>query len=212
MLQIATQSTAKGCLWLFFPPISGRLMELTNEEWYSMPNQAKVIGLGSNLGDRVSYLRLAIATIARQIGPLIDCSSIYLTAPYGGVPQPDFYNAVILVDSTLQPAKALTRALAIEAELGRKRTRQDGPRTIDIDLLVWGITRSSTLRLQLPHPRLHLRRFALTPLAELSPKLQPPGWSQNVAATLASCVDPLAVQRLHQYSRASLWWTTPEKR
>jgi 2-amino-4-hydroxy-6-hydroxymethyldihydropteridine diphosphokinase len=129
------------------------------------------VGLGANLGDREASIRRAAELIgARRLSP------IYETEPWGIVDQPDFMNAVAEVDTELGPRELLDRLIEVERELGRVRDgKRWGPRTIDLDLLVFGAETSDTAALQLPHPRMHERLFVLVPLADLAPDLVVPG-------------------------------------
>jgi 2-amino-4-hydroxy-6-hydroxymethyldihydropteridine diphosphokinase len=129
------------------------------------------VGLGANLGDREASIRRAAALIeARRLSTIIE------TEPWGGIEQPDFLNAVAEVESGLGPRPLLDRLLEVERELGRVRDgKRWGPRTIDLDLLLYGDETSDVAALQLPHPRLHERSFVLVPLAELAPDLVVPG-------------------------------------
>ncbi|MBS0324660.1 MAG: 2-amino-4-hydroxy-6-hydroxymethyldihydropteridine diphosphokinase [Proteobacteria bacterium] len=102
-------------------------------------------------------------------------SSFYRTAPIGYENQPDFINAVARLETTLEPSPLLDALQAIEEQHGRKRTLPNGPRTLDLDLLLHGDTRIRTTRLSLPHPRMHERAFVLVPLAEIAPDLSIPG-------------------------------------
>jgi len=129
------------------------------------------IGLGSNLGDREE--RLAAAVRLLQESPGVDVvrrSPIYETTPWGPVPdQPDFLNAVCAIATTLAPRPLLERLLAIEAALGRERRGSPGPRTVDLDLLLYDDRVIDEDGLKVPHPRLHLRAFVLVPLCDLAP-------------------------------------------
>jgi 2-amino-4-hydroxy-6-hydroxymethyldihydropteridine diphosphokinase len=135
------------------------------------------VGLGSNLGDRESYLRAALGALAVEPDiEVVAISSLRDTEPVGLVDQPRFLNAAAAVETTLPPRALLERLLAIERRLGRTRTGPRlGPRTIDLDLLLYGDERVDEPGLELPHPRLHQRRFAIEPLAELDPALVVPG-------------------------------------
>ena len=126
------------------------------------------IGLGANLGDRLATLREAAARIER-LAPILARSHVWETAPVGGPEQPDYLNAALLVDWTRAPIELLDALMAIEADLGRVRAIRNGPRTIDLDVL-WmeGLTLDDP-RLVVPHPRLHLRAFALAPMLEVAP-------------------------------------------
>lgn len=132
-----------------------------------------VIGIGANLGDRLATMREAAAAIARiPDTTVLAASSVYETAPVGGVPQGDFYNAAMAVECTLSPVALLEALLGIERGLGRNRSTGDvrwGPRTIDLDVLwIEGVVLDDP-RLVVPHPRLTERAFALVPLLEVAP-------------------------------------------
>jgi 2-amino-4-hydroxy-6-hydroxymethyldihydropteridine diphosphokinase len=135
------------------------------------------IGLGSNLGDRETMLRQALAALDEVAGVrVVAVSSFRETAPVGYLDQPDFLNGAAAVESELEPRELLDQLLAVEASLGRTREGPpQGPRTIDLDLLVYGDQTLAEPGLEVPHPRLHERRFALEPLAEVAPGLEIPG-------------------------------------
>jgi len=142
------------------------------------------IALGANIGDPVATLRAAFAALGDlPDSRLVAASSLYRTAPIGLAGQPDFINAVAAVDTALTPEALLDALLAIEAEFGRVRLQRNGPRTLDLDLLLHGQCEMHSPRLTLPHPRLHLRAFVLHPLAEIAPELALPGRG-SVAAWL----------------------------
>jgi 2-amino-4-hydroxy-6-hydroxymethyldihydropteridine diphosphokinase len=129
------------------------------------------VGLGANLGDREAAIRRAARLIgARRL------STIRETEPWGLADQPRFLNAAAELETGLAPRELLERLLQVERELGRTRDGPRwGPRTIDLDLLLYGRERLDEPGLTVPHPRLHERRFALEPLAELDPRLEVPG-------------------------------------
>lgn len=135
------------------------------------------IGIGSNLDDPERHARSA----AQALRDLPDtrvarCSSLYRSAPVGAIAQPDFVNAVCAIDTTLAPDELLARLLEIERAHGRVRGREKGgPRTLDLDLLLYGDERRDDESLCLPHPRLHERAFVLYPLREIAPDLAVPG-------------------------------------
>ena len=135
------------------------------------------VGLGANLGDRERALRRALALLAAREGiELVAVSSFRETEPVGYTDQPCFLNAAAVVDTELSPRRLLERLLEVERELGRTRDGpRFGPRTIDLDLLLYGGETVDEPGLQVPHPRLAERRFALEPLAELDPELVIPG-------------------------------------
>ncbi|WP_284616432.1 2-amino-4-hydroxy-6-hydroxymethyldihydropteridine diphosphokinase [Aquabacterium humicola] len=130
------------------------------------------VGIGANLGDARATVRAACERL-RPLGAL-RCSSLYRSAPVdaGG---PDFVNAVVELQPTLDPAALLAALQAIEADFGRERPFRHAPRTLDLDLLLYGDEVVGTPSLTLPHPRLHQRAFVLQPLLELAPALQAPG-------------------------------------
>lgn len=133
------------------------------------------IGLGANLGDAQRAMVAALAAISRLDGVrLSGVSSLYRSAPVDAE-GPDFLNAVARVDTILAPDELLDALQAIETAYGRSRSYRNAPRTLDLDLLAWGSVVSAGPRLILPHPRMHLRAFVLTPLAELAPGLRLPG-------------------------------------
>jgi len=129
------------------------------------------VGLGANLGDREASIRRAAELIgATRLSPVIE------TEPWGYADQPRFLNAVAEIETDLAPRALLDRLLEVERELGRERTGpRYGPRTIDLDLLLYGDERVDEPGLQVPHPRLHERAFALAPLAALVPERKIPG-------------------------------------
>jgi 2-amino-4-hydroxy-6-hydroxymethyldihydropteridine diphosphokinase len=154
-----------------------------------------VLGLGSNLGDREAAIAGAIDRLGRRGFRASRVSSLYLTEPVGGPPQGWFLNAVAAGESKLQPEALLAACLAVEQELGRVRAEPDGPRTIDVDILLMGALVRSHPPPCVPHPRLAARRFVLEPLAEILPALVHPGLGRSVSELLASCPDTKAVRR-----------------
>ncbi len=128
-----------------------------------------VIGLGSNLGDRKAHLESAGRAIARRIGTVAASSSLWETAPVGGPDQGPYLNAVVVVDTELAPRTVLDRLLDIERDHGRERRERWGPRTLDLDLLLYGDQEIDSPGLVVPHPHLTERRFVLEPLVEAWP-------------------------------------------
>ena len=129
------------------------------------------VGLGSNLGDREATIRRAIAALPGVIA----VSELRETDPVGVTEQPAFLNGAVALETELSPGELLDSLLAVERELGRERRERWGPRTIDLDLLLYGTETVDEPGLTVPHPSLHERRFALEPLAELDPQLVVPG-------------------------------------
>jgi 2-amino-4-hydroxy-6-hydroxymethyldihydropteridine diphosphokinase len=133
------------------------------------------VGIGSNLGDREANLRSAIELLTAEDGiEVVAVSEVRETEPVGPVEQGPFLNGVVQVETTLPPGDLLERLLSVESRLGRVRTERWGPRTIDLDLLLYGSARVDEPGLTVPHPRLHERRFALEPLLDLDPTLEIP--------------------------------------
>ena len=159
--------------------------------------QNAYVGLGSNLGDRAGYLLLAVRGMLDAGLDVIRVSSIYETAPVDNVDQPAFLNMVAeLRGQTLpSPEQLLARLLRIEYSLGRTRDIHNGPRTIDLDLLIVKDAQANTEFLTLPHPRLHVRRFVLVPLNELVPNLIHPKLGETVRELLETTPDKSAVVR-----------------
>jgi 2-amino-4-hydroxy-6-hydroxymethyldihydropteridine diphosphokinase len=134
------------------------------------------IAVGSNLGDREAHIRAAdqCLRLAAEF-QAVTWSPIYETRPVGGpAGQPDYLNAVVRVQSLADPRQTLRHLQAIEEQLGRERPQRWAPRTIDLDLLLYGRLVLDTPELTLPHPRMHLRRFVLQPLCDLAPDLTHP--------------------------------------
>ncbi len=135
------------------------------------------VGLGANLGPKeVTILRAVDLLAAEPEVEVLEMSQLRETAPVGVVDQPPFLNGAIAVETELSPRGLLEVLLRVERELGRVREGERwGPRTIDLDLLVYGDETVDEPGLRLPHPRLHERRFVLEPLVELEPDLEIPG-------------------------------------
>lgn len=158
-----------------------------------MKNQI-ILLLGSNLGDRADHLCTARRAIANLVGDIQKTSSIYETAPWGVEQQADYLNQVVLVESEYAPHKVLEKVLAIEAKGGRVRQEKWGARAIDVDILFYNTLIIETENLIIPHPYMHLRRFALTPLVEILPDWVHPKLKVSVAELYAQLQDPLEVK------------------
>lgn len=134
------------------------------------------VALGANLDDPAATVRAAFAALANlPDSRIVHCSSLYRTAPVGIADQPEFINAVAELETSLAPEALLDALLEIEQRFGRIRAERNGPRTLDLDLLLYNDQYLDLPRLTLPHPRLHLRAFVLQPLAEIAPDLVIPG-------------------------------------
>jgi 2-amino-4-hydroxy-6-hydroxymethyldihydropteridine diphosphokinase len=127
-----------------------------------------VVALGANIGNPQEQMDVAVAML-REATDVIALSSYYTTKPVGGPEQPDYINAVCILESELPAIDLLSLLHGIEKSLGRERTEKWGPRTIDLDLIQYGTLLSSATELQLPHPRAHERRFVIEPWNEIEP-------------------------------------------
>jgi len=152
--------------------------------------------LGSNQGDRPSLLEQAIAALG-GIGEVQARSGLYETAAWGLTDQPAFLNQAICLNTRLKPLELLEAILDIEKELGRERIVRYGPRTIDIDILLFDQVMLEEEKLSIPHPELPNRRFALMPLAEIADQILHPGLNRTVGDLLFTCPDELAVSRIN---------------
>jgi 2-amino-4-hydroxy-6-hydroxymethyldihydropteridine diphosphokinase len=150
-----------------------------------------VIGIGSNLGDRLATVEGAILALEGLPGvEVVGRSSVWRTRPVGGPPQPDFYNAALAIRCPLPPEKLMCELLDIERRFGRERAERNAPRTLDLDIL-WmegspvGRSAGGESDLVVPHPRLHERAFALIPLLEVVPGAADPATGKLYAIILA---------------------------
>ena len=147
------------------------------------------IGLGANLNDPAAQVEYALAELDRLPGTrLLARSSLYASAPVGYVDQPDFINAVAQIETSLAPRTLLAALLDIEHRHGRERSFRNAPRTLDLDLLLYGDAHFHEEGLTLPHPRMHERGFVLLPLLEIAPDTVIPGHGR-AADRLAACAD-----------------------
>ena len=142
------------------------------------------LGLGSNVGDRASYLSAAIEKMHGTELVLRQVSKVYENAAVEMTNQADFLNLVVEADTSMLPLRLLQRVLRVELELGRKRTVPKGPRTIDIDVLLYATALIQRTNLEIPHPRMTERRFVLQPLLELAPELRHPATRRPFAEYL----------------------------
>ena len=150
------------------------------------------VGLGANIDEPRRQLQTALEELSRLPQTRMAASSgLYRTAPAGYADQPEFFNAVAQLDTALEPVDLLEKLLDLEEQHGRKRSFANAPRTLDLDLLLYGDVRISTPRLTLPHPRMHQRAFVLRPLVEISPDVAIPGRGR-ARDLLAGCRNQLA--------------------
>ncbi len=159
------------------------------------------LGLGSNLGDSKLYLRRALELLEQKnIGKVGARSHLYLTAPIGGPDQPWFLNGAAVVESGLKPEAMLEALLGIELELGRTRRlgEKNFPRTIDLDILLADEMVLKKPELQIPHPRMRERRFALMPLSEIAGEIKDPEQGITVRGILEGLKDDGRVKKLDE--------------
>jgi 2-amino-4-hydroxy-6-hydroxymethyldihydropteridine diphosphokinase len=145
------------------------------------------LGLGGNLGDPPATFQQALELVGR-FAEVTKVSKLYKSKPYGFVDQPDFYNAAAQLSSNLSPLDLLARLQEVEKQLGKKVVRENGPRVIDLDLLVYGEEVINLPELTLPHTGILNRDFVLKPLTDLNPMLTHPAWNGQ---TLQSAMEQL---------------------
>lgn len=161
------------------------------------------LSLGSNQGDRLDNLKQALKALSQTEGlRLKKVSSVYQTEPVGVDKQNDFLNAVIEIETDLEPLQLLECLQLIENSLGRKRTVKWGPRIIDIDILYYGEWTFDHPRLKIPHPHIGYRRFVLVPLCEISAGLKSPDGGVPLKQLLSRCLDTSKVELYCQWSEA----------
>ena len=157
--------------------------------------QVAYVALGSNLQHPAAQVRAGFEDLDHLPATrLMRRSSLYRTTPVGKLDQPDFVNAVACIETGLEPRMLLQALLDIEARHARVRRERNGPRTLDLDLLLFGERRIEMPGLTVPHPRMHERAFVLVPLAEIAPDAEVPG--KGRVADLLAALDPEPVARL----------------
>jgi 2-amino-4-hydroxy-6-hydroxymethyldihydropteridine diphosphokinase len=153
------------------------------------------LSLGGNLGNTREIFEGAYPLIEKKIGKISVYSSIYQTQAWGPIPQADFLNQVLLVNTSLKAEACLAEILEIEREFGRERKERWGPRTLDLDILYYGDKVIAESDLSIPHPRIAERKFILTPLAEIAPTFSDPASRKTMVALLEECTDNSQVNR-----------------
>src|SRR5713101_3825669 len=153
------------------------------------------LSLGSNLGDREANLLAAIAALGGAGVRVTRESSVYETEPVDYLEQPWFLNCVVEGETELPALELLKKLREIERRMGSKKLVAKGPRLIDMDILLFGEETMDTPELQVPHPRMHLRRFVLVPLAEIAPQLQHTSWEGTVSDLFARTTDQSGVEK-----------------
>lgn len=161
-----------------------------------MPTHAVYLSLGSNVGDRDANLRGAIPALAGVGVRVRRVSSIYETEPVDYLEQGWFLNCVVEAETELPALELLGALRGIEEGMGSKKWIAKGPRLIDMDILLYGQETIATAELQVPHPRMHLRRFVLVPLAEIAAGLRHPSWEDAVEGLLERTADRSVVRRI----------------
>lgn len=151
------------------------------------------ISLGGNLGNTREIFEQTYPLIEKKIGPILQKSSLYQTAAWGMTDQADFLNQVIEIETAENPAEILTNLLAIELHFGRIRDVRWGPRSLDLDLLLFGNEQVNSPQLTLPHPRIQDRKFILIPLVEIAPYTLHPILGKSVKELLALTTDTSTV-------------------
>jgi len=159
------------------------------------------LGIGGNLGDvRSNFLNALQNLRDHPACRVLRISPLYRTEPWGGIQQPDFLNLVVEIKWDAPLLELFEFIRAIETAAGRVRVKSSawGPRTLDLDILLFGSQQCDEKEIIIPHPRMRERRFVLAPLADLAPDLTPPGWNCTIQEALLSCIDPGIVERLSQ--------------
>ena len=157
-------------------------------------SQTVYLSLGSNVGDRAKNLKDAIAALADSGVAVRKVSSIYETEPVDLREQPWFLNCVVEANTELAPLDLLHALRNIEARMGSKKLVAKGPRLIDLDILLYADEMIDTPELRVPHPRMHLRRFVLVPLAEIAPRIHHPGTRLTPQQMMARAADKSQVR------------------
>jgi len=160
-----------------------------------MTNEVYIL-TGGNLGNRMANLQHALRQIEDYCGKVLQVSGVYQTAAWGPVPQPDYLNQVLQIQTNLEPKPLLAQLLSIEKDMGRVRSERYAARTIDIDILYYGDMIIDETDLIIPHPRLYMRRFVLVPLCEIAPQLLHPILGLTTTQLLEQCHDPLDVKKI----------------
>ena len=160
-----------------------------------LPHRA-FLGLGSNIGDREKNLKTSLSLIEGAELRIRKTSSLYHTEPVGEVSEPWFMNAVVEVETTLSPEELLRRCQRIEEKMGRQRLIPQGPRVIDLDILIYDQLTLDAPGLTIPHPRMHGRRFVLIPLMEIAPGAVHPRLKKRMRELLDDIPDTLSVKRV----------------
>jgi 2-amino-4-hydroxy-6-hydroxymethyldihydropteridine diphosphokinase len=176
-------------------------IELVKNKRYLTPVEESItkeafLLIGGNEGDRRSCLDRAVTAIGERCGRLLAVSPLFETAAWGKEDQPSFLNQALCLATPLLPRDLLQTILQIEEDMGRVRSTRYGPRSIDIDILLYEELVVDEPGLSIPHPQLPFRRFALCCLAAIAPQRLHPIQQRTIAELLASCTDPLPVNKI----------------
>jgi 2-amino-4-hydroxy-6-hydroxymethyldihydropteridine diphosphokinase len=162
--------------------------------------QELVILLGGNLSDRKKTIDTARQLLAEDLGPVAGRSSLYASEAWGKKDQPDFFNQVVVFESTKKPSEILKITTSVEKQLGRVRHEKWAERLIDIDILFYGNEVVEEKELKIPHPHIHERRFTLEPLVEIMPQYLHPVKGVTMRELLADCEDTGWVEKLEDHA------------
>ena len=152
-----------------------------------------VIALGSNKGDRLTFIKEALKRIDK-LGYISNVASLYQTSAYGVTNQADFYNSVIILNTEIGPKELLSELKNIEKRVGRTKSIRWGPREIDLDIILYNQTQINSKELTIPHPDFHNRIFVLQPLVEIEPELPVPGMNTSTSKLLNKCKDKTIIE------------------
>lgn len=147
------------------------------------------LSLGGNLGNTIEIFQNSMEILTKKVGKITQISSLYQTAAWGPIPQNDFINQVIEVETKLSAPKLMDILLEIELQQGRVRQERWGPRTLDLDIIFFGEQLISTENLEIPHPRMEDRKFVLIPMVEINPNLIHPISRKSIRQILLECKD-----------------------
>ena len=162
--------------------------------------QKLILSLGSNIGDRTATIKEAVKLLEKEFGTLLKKSQVYETPPLFYTEQPNFYNCCVVFKTDQTPYEIFDKTVEIENKLGRKRGEiQQGPRTIDIDIILVGDEIIADDRLTIPHPGLQDRLFVLVPLADIYPELQHPAYMQTVSEMIVECADKSEIKVIKDF-------------
>ena len=156
-----------------------------------------IIAVGSNKGDRLTFIKEALKKID-ELGQISAVASLYQSSAYGFTNQSDFYNSVIVLKTDMAPKQLLIELKKIEKQVGRIENFRWGPREIDLDIILYNQRQLNYKGLTIPHPDFHNRIFVLQPLAEIEPELRVPGMNKSISNLLNKCKDKTIIEILNE--------------